>query len=57
MDRRDGRADSAPLDAGAALALAARVRREIDDAGDQGRDLLLTDILCAAWPSSTAQDQ
>jgi hypothetical protein len=30
---------------------------EIDHGDTDSRELLLADLLCAAWPSSTAQDQ
>ena len=57
MERRENPTDSWPLDARYALALVARVRREVDDAGDDRRNLLLEDLICAAWPTSAAQDQ
>lgn len=57
MERRDDHIHSRPLDTGHALALIARVTRDLDDASDERRDLLLEDLLCAAWPTSTAQDQ
>jgi hypothetical protein len=31
--------------------------REIDHADSEEREILLADLLCAAWPSVTAQDQ
>ncbi len=57
MDRRDNPTDSWPLDARYASALVARVTRDLDDASDDCRNLLLEDLLCAAWPTSAAQDQ
>lgn len=57
MTRADGPADSWPLDTRSAFALIARIRREIDGASEEDGDLLLTDLLCAAWPTCTAQDQ
>jgi len=57
MNRHDQPAESWPLDTRSALALIARIRSDIDHAGDERRDLLLADLLCAAWPTSTAQDQ
>jgi hypothetical protein len=57
VDRRDNPTDSWPLDARYASALVARVTRDLDDASDDCRNLLLEDLLCAAWPTSAAQDQ
>jgi len=57
MTRRDEPANSWRLDKSDAAALLVRVTREIDDVSDDRRDFLLEDLLCAAWPSSTAQDQ
>lgn len=57
MDRRDDTTNSWPLGARYALALVERVTREVDDASDECRDLLLEDLLCAAWPTAMAQDQ
>jgi hypothetical protein len=57
MAQRDDPTNSWPLDAGYALALVARVMRDVEDASDERRDLLLDDLMCAAWPTSTAQDQ
>jgi hypothetical protein len=49
--------DPAPLDAASAAALVARVVRDVDESSDEQRDILLADLLCAAWPSCSAQDQ
>jgi hypothetical protein len=49
--------DSWPLDAVSAAELLARVIRDIDQSSEQNRDVLLSDLLCAAWPSRWAQDQ
>ena len=57
MTRRDEPANSWPLDKSHAVALVVRIAREIDDVSNDRRDFLLEDLLCAAWPSSTAQDQ
>ena len=57
MTRRDESASSWPLDKSHAVALLVRIAREIDDVSDERRDFLLEDLLCAAWPSSTAQNQ
>ena len=55
--REGGPAESWPLDVHSAQALIGRITRDIDDASDERRDLLLNDLMCAAWPSFTAQDQ
>jgi hypothetical protein len=57
MERRDESTNSWPLDARHALALVSRIARDVDDASHERRDLLLEDLMCAAWPTSTAQDQ
>jgi len=57
MERRENPTDSWPLDARFAFALVARVRRDVDDTSDDRRNLLLEDLMCAAWPTSAAQDQ
>jgi hypothetical protein len=57
MKHREGPAESWPPDTHSAQAVVARVLREIDDAGEERRDLLLNDLMCAAWPTFTAQDQ
>lgn len=61
VDRNDNPTDtdSWPLDARPALALAlvARVTRQVDEACNDRRDLLLEDLMCAAWPTSLTQDQ
>jgi hypothetical protein len=31
--------------------------RDIDGVGEERREVLLADLLCAAWPSAAAQDQ
>jgi hypothetical protein len=49
--------DGWPLDAVSAAALVARVIREIDQNSAEHRDVLLSDLLCAAWPSRSAQNQ
>jgi hypothetical protein len=49
--------DSWPLDAVSAAALLARVIRDIDQSSEEHRDVLLSDLLCAAWPSRSAQNQ
>jgi hypothetical protein len=46
-----------PLDAASAAALVERVICDLDDRSDEDSDVLLSDLLCAAWPSCWAQDQ
>ena len=46
-----------PLDAASATALVARVIHDIDHSGEEERDILLSDLLCAAWPSPCSQGQ
>jgi hypothetical protein len=46
-----------PLDAASVAALVARIKSEIEDGSHRSRDVLLGDLLCAAWPSRPAQDQ
>ncbi len=59
VDRNDNPTDtdSWPLDARPALALVARVTRQVDEACNDRGDLLLEDLMCAAWPTALAQDQ
>jgi hypothetical protein len=55
MERRQqGPADRGPADPVFTVALAIR---EIDWSDTESREVLLADLLCAAWPSSAAQDQ
>jgi hypothetical protein len=49
--------DSGPLDAALAAALVARVIHEIDQSSEVDRDALLSNLLCAAWPTRVAQNQ
>ena len=46
-----------PLDSKAAAALVVRVIDDIDRTSEERRDLLLADLLCAAWGSIRAQHQ
>ena len=46
-----------PLDAASAAALVVRVVDDIDGRRDEETDALLSDLLCAAWPTCWAQDQ
>jgi hypothetical protein len=57
MARRDDPTNTWPLDASSAVALISRITRDVDDTSDERRDLLLEDLLCAAWPTAAAQDQ
>jgi hypothetical protein len=49
--------DSGPVDAVPDATLVARVANDIDQSDAQQRDALLSDLLCAAWPSLAAQSQ
>jgi hypothetical protein len=49
--------DSGPVDAIPDAALVARVAGDIDQCDREQRDALLSDLLCAAWPTLTAQSQ
>ncbi len=46
-----------PLDSVNAVALVARVIDDIDQSSDEQCDLLLFELLCAAWGSVWAQNQ
>lgn len=56
MERQPGPGDSWPPDAASAVALVARVKCDIEGASFESREVLLSDLLCAAWPSRPAQD-
>jgi hypothetical protein len=49
--------DSGPVDAIPDATLVARVAGDIDQSDAEQRDALLSDLLCAAWPTLTAQSQ
>jgi hypothetical protein len=49
--------DAEPLDAASTAALVARVLQDLDHRGERDSDVLLSDLLCAAWPSRICQDQ
>jgi len=49
--------DAGPLDAMAATALVVRVIHDIDHSSQEQRDVVLCDLLCAAWGSVLAQNQ
>ena len=55
MDRQPEFANTWPLDSDSAATLIARVLADIDRSSDQRRDVLLADMLCAAWPTRVAQ--
>ncbi len=46
-----------PLDSVAAAALVVRAVEDIDGGSEEKRDMLLSDLLCAAWGSIYAQNQ
>jgi hypothetical protein len=46
-----------PLDALSAAELVARVVRDLDHRSAKDSDVLLSDLLCAAWPTCWSQDQ
>jgi len=48
--------DGTPLDAAGVAVLLARVLADIDHAGDEERDALLSGLLSSAWPSQCARD-
>jgi hypothetical protein len=49
--------NGSPLDPTSAAELVARVVFDIDVSDDELRDVLLSDLLCAAWGSFLAQRQ
>ena len=49
--------DSGPVDAVPDATLVARVAGDSDHSDKDQRDALLSDLLCAAWPTLTAQSQ
>jgi hypothetical protein len=51
------RPDPEPLDGASAAALVARVVCELDRRDEREDDVLLSALLCAAWPSSRCQHQ
>jgi hypothetical protein len=46
-----------PLDAVSAGVLVALVVHDLDHRSKEDGDVLLSDLLCAAWPTCWAQDQ
>lgn len=59
MSGNDAHMDSdyRPLDLASATALVRRAIRDLEGSTLENRDLLLADLLCAAWPTPCAQDQ
>jgi hypothetical protein len=49
--------DSGPLESISAAELVARAVRDIDASSDERLDVLLFDLLSAAWPEPIAQNQ
>lgn len=49
--------DYKPLDTATATVLVRRLVQELDNSTLEQRDVLLADLLCAAWPSCCAQEQ
>jgi hypothetical protein len=49
--------NGSPLDPASAVEFVARVIFDIDASDDELRDVLLSDLLCAAWGSVLAQRQ
>jgi hypothetical protein len=49
--------DSTPIEQASAAAIVARAIHAIDKSTSERRDILLYDLLSAAWPEPIAQDQ
>jgi hypothetical protein len=49
--------DGGPLDAVSAAALVARVVSQLRRSSEEDQVVLLSDLLCAAWPTRRAQEQ
>jgi hypothetical protein len=49
--------DGGPLDAVSAAALVARVVTQLLRSSEEDEVVLLSDLLCAAWPTRRAQEQ
>lgn len=52
-----GDSEAERVDVATTVALVARVVRDIDSSGEEQPYVLLTDLLCAAWPTERAQSQ
>jgi hypothetical protein len=46
-----------PLDAVSAASLVARALDDLDSRSEEQSNILLSDLLCAAWPTCWSQDQ
>jgi hypothetical protein len=51
------RSEEGPLDAASAAELVERVIRDLDRRNEEEGNLLLSDLLCAAWPTGSCQHQ
>jgi hypothetical protein len=49
--------ERSPLGARTSLELLEQLITEVDARTEQDRAMLLSDLLCAAWPSESSQDQ
>jgi hypothetical protein len=56
-DERSDEGSAPPWRDEGSPALIARVVRDIDSRGQAEHDVLLADLLCAAWPAARAQRQ
>jgi hypothetical protein len=56
-DESPGNPAGRPLKRECTAALVARVVRKIDESNQTELDILLSDLLCAAWPTPCAQRQ
>ena len=57
MDGDRGESEVGPVEVANAADLVGRTIRDIDASDVAEIELLLTDLLCAAWPTPTAQSQ
>jgi len=57
MERDTGESGVPPVDVMSAACLVSRAIRDIDANGAAESNLLLADLLCAAWPTPRAQSQ
>jgi hypothetical protein len=57
MERDRGESEVGPVDVANAADLVGRAIRDIDASDVPAIDVLLTDLLCAAWPTPRAQSQ
>ena len=53
----DQEADTWPLDALYGTALVVRIMRDMDEDNHGRCEVLLSDLVCAAWPSPATRDQ